>query len=133
MKILTTVARILLGLLFVFAGAMPFFMSAPAPLPGLAGVFNQVFFTSHWALFLGAAQLVIGLLLLVNRFVPVALIMLAAFLYNSFAFHITMAQSGLPAPIIVLVLGYLVARPYRAVFAPLFTAEPRRETSPVLS
>lgn len=129
MNLVITIARILLGLIFAFAGTIPFFMSTPPPLPGLAGTFNQVFYASHWALFLGVAQIVIGLLLLANRFVPVALIMLAAFLYNSFAFHITMAQSGLPAPIIVLVLGYIVARPYRAVFAPLFASAPRREAS----
>jgi hypothetical protein len=47
-----------------------------------------------------------------------------AFLYNSFAFHITMAQSALFAPIIVLPLRLLIATEYRAVFAPIFAARP---------
>ena len=123
MNIVSTVARILLGALFIFAGASAFFIS-PQPPPGLAGAFLEISLRSHFVLFVGAAQLTLGLLLVVNRFVPVALIMLAAFLYNSFAFHITMAQSALFAPVIVLLLWLLVALPYRAVFAPIFAAKP---------
>jgi uncharacterized membrane protein YphA (DoxX/SURF4 family) len=119
MTIATTIARLLLGLLFTLAGAMAFFITNPPAQPGLAGTFNDVFIHSHWSLFIGAAQLVIGLLLLANRYVPIALVMLAAFLYNSFAFHITMAQSALAAPIIVLGLWFLVALKYRSNFAQL--------------
>lgn len=122
MNIVATIARILLGLLFVFAGGMAFFITNPPPQPGMAGTFNIVFIHSHWALFVAAAQLVLGALLLLNRYVPIALIILAAFLYNSFAFHITMAQSTLPAPIIVLVLWFIVALKYRPLFAQLAAA-----------
>lgn len=124
MNIATTGARLLLGLLFTFAGASTFFMSSPPPQPGLAGAFNDVFFKSHWVLFVSAAQLILGVLLLINRFVPVALIMLAAFLYNSFAFHLTMAQSSLFAPVMVFALWLLVALKYRGLFAPIFAATP---------
>ncbi len=117
MNIAATIARILLGVLFVVAGVMPFIMSNPPALPGLAGEFNRVFFASHWAQFIGAAQIIIGVLLLINRFIPIALIMLAAFLYNSFAFHLTMAQSALPAPFIVLVLWLIIAAQYRSRLA----------------
>ena len=119
MNIAVTVSRILLGLLFTFAGAMAFFMTTPPPLPGQAGTFNDVFIHSHWSLFVGAAQFVLGVLLLANRFVPIALIMLAAFLYNSFAFHITMMPGTLPAPILVLALWCIVALKYRATFTQL--------------
>ena len=125
MNIASTVARILLGIVFVGAGASGFFMKSPPPQPGLAGEFNELFFTSHWVLFIGAAQVILGALLLVNGFVPVALIMLAAFLYNSFAFHITMARSGLPAPIVATALGLIVAMKYRPLFALLLSATPK--------
>ncbi len=88
----------------------------------MAGVFDEVFFKSHWALFVAAAQVVLGVMLLTNRYVPVALIILAAFVYNSFAFHITMAPSSVWAPILVLLLWLLVAMPYRRLFAPIFAA-----------
>ena len=120
-----TGARLVLGIVFVVAGASVFFISSPPPLPGLAGAFNDVFFKSHWVLFVGAAQLTLGVLMLINRFVPVAVIMLAAFVYNSFAFHLTMAQSSLWAPVCVFVLWLLVALKYRALFAPIFAADPR--------
>ena len=120
MNIARIVARILVGLLFAFAGIDAFFITTPPALPGLAGTFNQVAFQSHWYVFLACAQIAIGGLLLINRYVPVALIMLAAFLYNSFGFHITMAQSGLFAPIVVTALGLFIAWPYRALFAPIF-------------
>lgn len=123
MNIAATIARILLGVVFVAAGASAFLIKTPPPMPGLAGEFNAIFIASHWEWFLGAAQCAIGALLLANRFVPLALIMLAAFLYNSFAFHITMAQAALPAPVIVLVLWCLIASRYRAVFAPVLAAK----------
>ena len=129
MKYAVIVSRILLGALFIFAGAMPFIISAPPPQPGLAGAFDDLFFRSHWVFFVSAAQAVIGVLLLINRFVPVALIMLAAFLYNSFAFHLLMAQSALVAPIAVLILGVLAAQPYRTAFAALFTSAPDTRTA----
>ncbi len=73
--------------------------------------------------FVSAAQILIGALVLINRFVPVALIMLAAFTYNSFAFHATMAPQALFAPLLLVVLLAVVAYPYRALFAPLFVAK----------
>ncbi|HKU80871.1 MAG TPA: hypothetical protein VJP76_01780 [Candidatus Tumulicola sp.] len=122
MTVVSIVARILLGIVFAAVGALTFFMPPP-PMPGMVGQFNAVFAQSHWNLFIAAAQFVLGVLLLINRYVPVALIMLAAFLYNSFAFHITIMPAFVIAPIIVLILWFLVAWPHRAVFAPLFQAK----------
>lgn len=130
MNIATTIARIILGLGFTFAGASAFFITTPPPEPGLAGAFNDVFFHSHWVYFVSVAQLTLGVMLLVNRFVPVALMILAGFIYNSFAFHITMAPGGLPAPAIVSVLWLLVSLKYRALFAPLFVAKAVATESP---
>jgi hypothetical protein len=123
-KIVTTATRLLLGAGLVFAGGTMYFISHPPPLPGLAGDFNTVFFASHYALFVGAVQLAIGVLLLLNRFVPVALIMLAAFVYNSFAFHATMAPSSLWAPFVLIALALPTALRYRAAFAAFLTAAP---------
>jgi putative oxidoreductase len=130
MKVAAAVVRLLLGLLFITAGTFSFFIAHPAPMPGLAGEFIDVFYRSHWALFVAAAQVTLGVLLLVNRFVPVALIMLAAFLYNSFAFHITMLPSTVFAPIVVLALWSLAAWPYRRLFAPIFAAKATRNCPP---
>ncbi|HZY99696.1 MAG TPA: DoxX family membrane protein [Candidatus Baltobacteraceae bacterium] len=124
MNLVTAIARNLLGLVFVAAGTMTFILRSPVPQPGLAGTFNDAFVGSHWALFVAAAQLAAGVLLLAGRFVPFAAIVVAAFLYNSFAFHITMMPAGLPMALVVACLWFTVSWEYRFAFAALFTASP---------
>jgi hypothetical protein len=124
MNIASTIARILLGLVFLCVGLVPFVFPSPPPQPGLVGTVTQALFASHWMLFVGFAQLLIGISFLTNRFVPIALIMLAAFLYNSFAFHIGTSPALLPLPLVAAALGLLVALPYRELFAPIFAAKP---------
>ena len=129
MKIASTVARILLGMLFVFAASLSFVFSSPPPQPGLAGVVNHALYASHWILFVASVQLLIGISFLSNRFVPVALIMLAAFLYNSFAYHLATSPMVLPLWLVFVILWLLVALPYRALFAPIFAAKPESYVS----
>ena len=124
MNIASTIARILLGVFFLLAGLVPFVFPSPPPQPGLAGEVSHALFASHWMQFVGFAQFLIGLSFLTNRYVPVALIMLAAFLYNSFAFHIGTSPPLLILPIVGTALWLLVALRYRALFAPIFAAKP---------
>jgi putative oxidoreductase len=124
MNIVSTIARVLLGLVFVLAGASAFVFTNPPHLPGLAGTFNDAFVRSHWSMFVGAAQIALGVLLIANRYVTLALVMLAAFLYNSLAFHITMMPSGLPMAIAIALLWLLVSWSYRQSFRTLFRAVP---------
>ncbi|HEX3370528.1 MAG TPA: hypothetical protein VHS56_13185 [Candidatus Cybelea sp.] len=124
MIIASTIARILLGLMFFAAGLVPFIFASPPPQPGMAGIVNHALFASHWMLFVGFAQALMGIFYLSNRFVPVALIMTAAFLYNSFAFHLATSPMLLPLPILGTVLWLLIGLRYRALFAPIFAAKP---------
>jgi uncharacterized membrane protein YphA (DoxX/SURF4 family) len=138
MKTAATVARILLGLVFFAAGLSGFLLIShpPAQPPGLAGQFQDVFFRSYWVLFVDGVELVTGLLLLSNRFVPLALVALAAVIANIIVFHLTMAPLGLPVAAIVAALWVIVATRHRASFAPLFvqkpTPEPDRAAHPIL-
>lgn len=125
MSVVSLIARILLGLLFTFAGLMPLFMGNPPSMPGLVGTANTLFYQSHWILAIALAQFTAGVLLLANRYVPVALIILGAFMYNSLAFHSLLMPSTLPIPVVVVALWILASLPYRAHFAALFTAKPR--------
>jgi putative oxidoreductase len=122
MKITLVTSRILLGLIFCAAGLSGFFLfpHPPALPPGLAGEFQSVFFRSGWVLFVDAVELAGGLLLLANRFVPLALTMLAAVIANIIVFHVTMMPAGLPVALFVTGLWIVNALPYRASFAPLF-------------
>jgi hypothetical protein len=124
MIIASNIARILLGLLFGFAGIAGFVSGSPPPQPGIAGVVNNALYDSHWMWFIAFVQLLIAISFLTNRFVPVALIMLAAFLYNSFAYHLLTSPALLPIWFVVTVLWLIVALRYRGLFAPIFEARP---------
>src|SRR5215510_5147508 len=75
MKILTIIARILLGLIFLVFGSNVFlnFIPMPPPPPGLAGDYTKVFLASGYAHFIGGLQVIAGLFLLIGRFVPLGL------------------------------------------------------------
>ena len=126
MKTAFLISRILLGLAFSAAGLSGFFLiSNPPPMPpGLAGAFQDVFFKSHWVLFVDSVELLTGVLLLANRYVPLALMALAAVIANILVFHITMMPSGMAPALVVTALWTIVALPFRAVFAPLFSPRP---------
>ncbi len=62
-----------------------------------------------------------GILLLVNRCVLLALVSLAGVITNVLAFHITMWPAALiPMPVIATVLWFIVAGTIRSYFAPIF-------------
>lgn len=110
MKIASLIARLLMGLTFLVFGLNGFLNFIPAPPPtGLAGQFAGILFTSHFYIVIFAVQTIGGLLLLVNRFVPLALVILGPVIVNIFFFHLFMAPSGLPLAIVVVALWVIVA------------------------
>jgi hypothetical protein len=124
MKIVTMIARYLLGLMFLVFGLNNFFNFIPmGPLPtGLPGDFFRVLFTSHYAYFIGAVMIVSGLLFLVNRYVGLGLTLLGPVLFNILVFHITMNPRGIGLGLFATFLWALVAWEHRIVFAKLFAA-----------
>ena len=119
MKIATVIARILLGLMFVIFGSNFFlnFIPMPPPPPGLAGDYFRVFAASGYMYVVGAMQLISGLLLLIGRFVPLALTILAAMIFNIWTFHILMNPEGLfPMAILAVVLELFLVWSYRDRF-----------------
>src|ERR687888_452698 len=119
MKVLTIIVRILLGLMFVVFGSNFFlnFIPMPPPPPGLAGDYFKVFAASGYMYVVGAIQLLSGILLLIGRFVPLALTLLAAMIFNILVFHILMAPEGIGMGIVVAVLELFLVWSYRASFA----------------
>ena len=121
MKIAALIARILLGLIFVFFGLNGFlqFLTGPLP-PGLAGQFIGALMQSHYVLFVSAVQVISGVLLLVNRYVPLALVLAAAEIANILAFHIFMAPSQIFMALVVAILWIIVFVQQRQYLACLF-------------
>jgi uncharacterized membrane protein YphA (DoxX/SURF4 family) len=121
MKIVTIIARILLGLMFVIFGLNPFLNFIPAVLPpGPAGVFLGVLISSHYVYLVGAFQVIPGVLLLINRFVPLALILLAPMIANIVTYHLTMFPSGAQLAILAVILWLFLVWRFRAYLTPLF-------------
>jgi hypothetical protein len=126
MKIAVILARVLLGITFVFFGANGLhpFLPMPPPPPGLSGQFMTVFFQSHWVTLVAAVQFAAGVLLLVNRYVPLALALLGPVIVNILAFHLLMNLSGIGPGMVAAVLWFVLFYRYRANFAGLFVAKP---------
>jgi hypothetical protein len=61
-----------------------------------------------------------AILLLLNRYVPLALILLAPIIVNILLIHLLMVPSGLPLAIVVTVLWLIVFLSMRSAFAGLF-------------
>src|SRR5256885_16069794 len=121
MKIATIIVRVLLGLIFVFFGSNAFLHFLPMPpLPeGLAGLYLKAFLDSGYVYIIGGMQVIAGLLLLMGSFVPLGLTVLAAIVFNIWAFHILMAPEGFPPALVVTVLELFLLWQYRSAFAPL--------------
>ncbi|MHB8461971.1 MAG: hypothetical protein ACYDA1_04940 [Vulcanimicrobiaceae bacterium] len=120
MKIVSLIARLLLGVLFVVMGLNGFLQFIPQPpITGLPAQFSGAIFTSHYLYVVAGTQLICGVLLLVKQYVPLALAALAAVIVNILTFHITMMPSTIAPGLVVAVLWLLVALSLRAHFAPL--------------
>lgn len=119
MKIATIIARILLGLIFVFFGSNGFLHFLPMPpLPqGVTGEYLHSFFASGYVYVISGFQVIGGLLLLIGRFVPLGLTILAAIIVNIWAFHLLMAPEGLPPAVVVTILQLFLVWSYRDRFA----------------
>ena len=126
MKTVSTIVRYLAGVIFLVFGLNGFLNFIPMPPPGgIAGQFMGALYVSHYLWVIFAFQVIAGLLLLVNRYVPLAVAVLAPVIVNILSFHALMAPSGLPLALVVAVLWVLIFADVRPAFAGLF--QPRLE------
>jgi putative oxidoreductase len=123
MKIITIIARILLGLVFVVFGSNVFFnfLKMP-PMHGPAGDMIGAMYSTGYLKVIGAFQVAGGALLLIGRFVPLGLTLLGPVIVNILLFHIFMDRPGLPRAIIVSVVALFLLWRYRKNFAGILKA-----------
>lgn len=126
MKTLTTIARILLGLVFLVFGLNGFLNFIPPPKSGMsegAMAFGMAMMkTGYLIQLVSGTEVVTGALLLLNRLVPLVLVVLAPVIVNIIAFHLFLDRSGLVIAGGVLLLELYLAWVYRRSFVPLLTA-----------
>lgn len=123
MKMLATIARLLLGLSMLIFGANKFLNFMPAPeLPESAGAFMGALAGSGYIFpTLGVVYLVAGLLLMLNKWVPFALVLLVPVSFNIVAFHAKFDPAGILFAAVVAVLNaYLIYHNW-SKFKGLFT------------
>jgi putative oxidoreductase len=121
MKIAVVIARVLLGLIFLVFGLNTFFHFIPdQPIPGDAGTISMLMFQHGWFSFYGVLYVVGGILLLVGRYVPLGLLLLAPIIVNILLFHITLAPSGIGPGLVCAVLEIFLIYAYRGAFAHFF-------------
>jgi putative oxidoreductase len=77
-------------------------------------------YASHYLWVIFAFQVIAALLLLVNRYVPLAVAVLGPVIVNILFFHALMAPSGLPLALFVAVLWALIFVRVQPAFAGLF-------------
>jgi uncharacterized membrane protein YphA (DoxX/SURF4 family) len=125
-RYLPTAGRLLLGLLFFVFGLNGFlnFIPQPStPLPAAATSFSGALMATGYMLpLIATTQLIVGTLLLANRFVPLALVLLAPFMVNSILFHVFLEPSGRPMAFIVLALQLYLVWINRKAFRSILTA-----------
>lgn len=122
-RYLPVAARILMGLLFLVMGLNGFlnFIPQPStPMPDVALAFLGVFMKTRYMLpLIAGTETIVGALLLSNRFVPLALALLAPVVVNIFAFHLFLVPSGLGVAVVVVVLEIYLAWTYRKAYGPM--------------
>lgn len=124
MKHIAPIARVLLGLIFLVFAAnyfVPFLPPQPAPPPEAMG-FAGALVTSKLMTFLKIVEIAGALALLSNRFVPLALAVLAPIIVGIGFFHIVLAPAGLPIALGLIALELVLAWSYRGAFAPMLRA-----------
>ena len=110
MRIVTLIARILLGVVFIVFGLngfLNFLNMGPMP-TGLAGQFIGALVQSHYFWVVAALQVIGGVLLLINRYVPLGLVLLGPVIVNILLYHIFLHPAGMLMAIVVTVLWLIV-------------------------
>lgn len=124
MKIAANISRYLLGLIFFVFGVNKFYPFIPSgPLPtGAAGQFMSALMSTRYIWAVGAFEVAGGVLLLINRFVPLGLSLIAPIIVNIILVGILLTRMALPSGIVVAILWILVFLRVRPAFQPLFQA-----------
>ncbi len=123
MKIATLIARILLGLMFTVFGLNSFLHFLPMQMPpGDAGALMTLMFTHGWFNFIGALYLIAGVLLLIGRYVGIALTILGPIIVVILLYHVTFMREGIGMALFTAALVIFLIYAYRHHFGDIFMA-----------
>jgi len=123
---LPSVARVVMGLIFAVFGLnmlLNFLPQPSTPMPERAVAFAVALMKTGYLYQLAAGtEVLVAALLLANRFVPLALALIAPVVVNIVAFHVFLAPSGLAMAFVVSALEIYLAWAYRSAFRAMLAA-----------
>jgi len=122
-RLLPAIARILMGLGFTVFGLNGFLHFIPQPkqpMPeeavAFAGAMMKTGYLFHMVM---GTQLLVGVLLLLNLFVPLALVLIMPILVNIIAFHLFLQPAGIAPGAVLMALELYLAWAYRKAYCPM--------------
>jgi uncharacterized membrane protein YphA (DoxX/SURF4 family) len=123
LKYINVVVRVLFGALFAFSGFTGLFGTGSQSTDGMSGeavAFATALGESGFIMPLTAVvELVAGIMLLVNRFAPLALALLAPLVVGIVGFHLLLEPSGAVIAVVLALVEIYLAWVYRHAFAPM--------------
>lgn len=114
--------RILLGIMLVVFGSNKFlhFIPLPPPSGGAADFMGSLGATGYIFPFVGMLEVIIGVMLLLKKWVAFALILLAPISINILLFHLFLDIPGVSAALLVAVLNSILIYKHWKQYIPLF-------------
>lgn len=121
------IARVLLGLMFLLFGLNGFlnFIPVPKDIPENIMRVSGSLMEGGFFTVVSAVEVIVAVLFLINRFVPLALALLAPIIVGILTFHIKMQPATIVPGIIVAILELYLAWSYRSAFRPMLAAKVR--------
>ena len=91
-------------------------------IPGDGGVLMGIYVSSGFLKIIGVIEIIGGLLLLMGKFVRLALTFLLAIMFNAVIFHVLHDMANIPGALVGLILGLVLVVAYKDRFSSLLSA-----------
>jgi len=115
--------RILFGVFCLVFGLNKFIGFLPMPaIEGDGGTLMQIYGTSGFMTIIGILEILGGLALISGKFVPLALTILTAIMFNAFLFHALHDMGGIGGAVLGMILSLVLVYAYRDRFKSLLSA-----------
>lgn len=120
-----SISRIGLGLIFLIAGLNGYFVIfGLEPFISTSPEAMSLFEFGYLLIFEKSLEIICGVLLLINRFVPLALAILSPIIANIFLLHLFLDQSLLLLAVVIVIIQSYLLFCYRKNFISLLEKKP---------
>ncbi len=125
MQKVQSIVRILFGLMLLVFGLNGFFQFMPMPpMAPEAQNFMEALVQTHYMMpFISVVKIIGALLLLSNRYVPLALIIVFPVILNAFLFHLFLDINGIGGAVFALFMNIYLFFTQKQTYRPLFAKQ----------